>query len=163
MLDARLISGLLRSNQLEHSGVLIFSNDRKITRRKPRSQLEVMPGRYGESTIARILAIHAILLRRHNCLGAMPGGGFSHCPPHHASVRKPSSGGQYLAAGRRHPLRRVNRMQVRHMTTTRSGTMPGMVGYIAILLIVACVFGPALIQDKGGPFQRYAQYVLVAD
>jgi len=74
MLDARLISGLLRSNQLEHSGVLIFSNDRKITRRKPRSQLEVMPGRYGESTIARILAIHAVLLRRHNCLGAMPGG-----------------------------------------------------------------------------------------
>lgn len=47
--------------------------------------------------------------------------------------------------------------------TTQPGTMPAMVGCISSLLIVACVFGPALIQDKGGPLQRYAQYVLVAD
>ncbi len=29
--------------------------------------------------------------------------------------------------------------------TKRPGTMPGMVGYISILLIVASVLGPALI------------------
>jgi len=104
-----------------------------------------MPGRYGESTIARIFADHAILLRRHNCLGAMSGEASSECPPHHAIVRKSSSGGQYLAAGRRHPLRQVNRMQGRQIMTTQRRTMPGVVGYISILLIVASVFGPALI------------------
>jgi hypothetical protein len=104
-----------------------------------------MPGRYGESTIARIFAVHAILLRRHNRLGAMPAGGSSDCAPHHASVRKSSCGGQYFAASWWHSLRQVNRMQGRHMMTKRPGTMSGMVGYISILLIVASVLGPALI------------------
>jgi hypothetical protein len=70
----------------------MFVDDPKSTHRVPCPQLEVVPGRYGESTIVRILQCTSFGRR---------GAGI------HKKVTNPSPDGQFFARGRGHPLQQV--------------------------------------------------------
>jgi hypothetical protein len=107
--------------------------------------LEVTPGRYGESTIARFRPGKGFCCGAERAWNGRPGGVYRVNAVPQATVTKPSSGAQDRSAGRGHPLQHIEAKQGSTMTSTHNRTMPGIVGYLSILVIFVSVIGPALL------------------